>query len=312
MATTLRAESFSSSLIQEVTRLDVKALAAATALTVESNQGLAVGDFLYLGTLGQERCEKAIIASLSSVTGVVVGATSYDHQRFESVTKISSDQIKFYRAANVNGSVPDDSLFSVIVTRNIDPDQLGTFYTDSTGGSGYWYKYTYFNSATSAETPLADASAVRGSDFAHYATVSQIRGRAGFQNNLNLSDVKVDEHRRAAEAEINSALISRYTVPFAKPVPEMVHRITVQLGAGLLLADQYPMSREGMDLVKDARALLMSLQAGSTSLVDYQGTAVAEASASASSWPNETTEEADPIDGGSKRIFRMGDFGNRF
>ncbi|MFD4554412.1 phage protein Gp36 family protein [Streptomyces sp. NPDC058469] len=317
MPTTLRANSFSAAIIQEIAQLDANAAAAATSLTLKSNQGLTVGDFLYAGTLSQERCEKCVVASLTGTTGVGVGALGFAHLRFEPITQVSSDQIRFYRAANADGSVPVDASFSIVATRNIDPDQTGTFYTDSAGGSDYWYKYTYYNSVTLAETPLADAAAVRGSDFAHYVTLDAVRTKAGFGGNTNLSDTIVDQARRDAESEVNSALISKYTVPFTKPVPELVRRITLELAAGILLLDQYGAmatgsSKDGTARVADARALLKAVQTGASPLVDYQGTQVAETKPSASSWPDDTTADTDPADGGGERIFIIERPGSRF
>ncbi len=72
--------------------------------------------------------------------------------------------IHFYRAANVDGKVPADDLFSVLATRDIDPDQPSTYMTDSAGGSGFWYRSTYFNASTNEETALTDSEARRGQD----------------------------------------------------------------------------------------------------------------------------------------------------
>lgn len=320
MATTLQADSFAPANIKERAGLDVDAAAGVSSLTLKSNQGLAVGDFLYVGALAQEGCEKGVVQSLTGATGVTLTAPlALPHKRFEPVTAVLGDQVHFYRAANVDGTVPADNAFAAILSpADIDPDQPSTYRTDSTGGSGYWYKVTYYSSSAAADvTDLASAAAVRGADYAHYAALSEIRQRAGFAGNLNLPDSVIDLHRRDAESEINAALVSKYSVPFTKPVPELIHHITVDLAAGLLLLAQFGTlidgsSKDGMSKAKDARAQLLSLQTGATTLVDVTGTALAESNPSASSnLYDETT--ATGIEGGDgERIFRMSDFGKRF
>ncbi len=268
--------------------MDADVAAGATTLILKDNQGLTVGDILYIGALAQEPCGKAVIQSLAGTTGVTLGAgLGFAHKRFEPVTAVLGDQVHFYRASNVDGTVPADSAFAVILSpADIDPDQTSTYRVDSTGGSGYWYKVLNYNSSAAADvTNLADVDAFRGSDFPHYASLSEIRSRAGFAKNVNLSDGRIDLQRRAAESEIHGALVSRYTVPFAKPIPGLIHHITVDLAAGLLLIDQYGTlndrcSKGGAARVKD-RAQVTQLQACATSVVDVTGTALAESTPSA-------------------------------
>lgn len=138
MATTLQADSFAPANTKERAVLDADVAAGLQSLTLKSNQGLAVGDFLYLGTLAQEGCEKAVIQSLTGATGVTLtAALAFAHKRFEPVTAVLGDQVHFYRAANVDGTVPADNAFAAILSpADIDPDQPSTYRTDSTGGPG--------------------------------------------------------------------------------------------------------------------------------------------------------------------------------
>lgn len=320
MATTLQADSFAPANIKERAVLDADVAAGATSLTLKSNQGLEVGDFLYLGTLAQEGCEKAVIQSLVDGTGVTLAAgIAFAHTRFEPVTALLGDQVHFYRAANVDGTVPADGSFSAILSpADIDPDQPSTYRVDSTGGSDYWYKVTYYNSSAAADaTDLVAATAVRGADYAHYASLSEIRGRAGFGRNLNLLDSRIDACRRSAESEINGALVGKYTVPFEKPVPELIRHIAVDLAAGFLLLDQYGTlndgsTKDGAARVKDARAQLLQIQTGATSVVTVDGSSLAQATTSASSSLYDETTDSGITGGDDERIFRMSDLGNRF
>lgn len=69
----------------------------------------------------------------------------------------SYNQIKIYRSATQTGT------FTVIETANIDLSGATEFstgftsYTDSTGDTTYWYKFSYYQSASSSESTLSTA-----------------------------------------------------------------------------------------------------------------------------------------------------------
>ena len=65
MATSLQADSFAAINIKERAALDADVAVGAGSLTLKSNQGIQSGDFLYVGALSREGCEKVIVASLS-------------------------------------------------------------------------------------------------------------------------------------------------------------------------------------------------------------------------------------------------------
>jgi len=291
MPTTLAIESFSDNNIRERSVLAVGAAEGDQNLTMASTEGFANGDIIYVGQLSREGCEKAVIQSVASETTVtLVGPLGLPHGRYEAVSSVVGDQIHVYRAVNVDGSVPADGAFSVLATREIDPDQLSTYYTDSSGNSNYWYRYTYYNETSLAETDLDDSDARRGDDFGHYASLTEIRKEAGFDNALNLSDTVIDQQRRAAESEINTALASKYTTPFS-PVPEIIHTLTIQLAAGLLLQNAYRGTDRGKDKLKAARDLIMALQNGDQTITDENGTAITSGEG-ISSFPGEDQPRA--------------------
>lgn len=291
MPTTLAIESFSDNNIRERSKLSEGADIRATTLLFESTEGFTEGDIIYVGQLSRDGCEKAVIYSVDSATTVTLTQSlELPHSRFEAVTSVVGDKIHIYRAANVNGSVPIDGAFAVLATREIDPDQLSTYYTDSDGNSGYWYRYTYYNETSVDETDLDDSDARRGDDFGHYASLTDIRKEAGFDNALNLSDVVIDQQRRIAESEINAALGGKYTVPFT-PVPERIHTLTIQLAAVLLVANAYRGTARGQAELKAARALLDAYRTGDQTITDENGTAITSGEG-ISSWPGEDQPRA--------------------
>ncbi|WP_176444511.1 ATP-binding cassette domain-containing protein [Rhodococcoides kyotonense] len=221
--------------------------------------------------MSREGCEKAVVAGAVSETVLTLAAPLVRaHDRFEPVTAVLGGMIHVYRAANINEQVPPDEAFTVLGTRSVDPDQLSTYYTDSVGNSNYWYRITYYNAVTLDETALKDSTPTRGDDFGHYASLSEIRKEAGFENAYNLSDTVIDQQRRAAEAEINTAFANLYTVPFQK-VPEIVHTLTIKLAAAILVQNQYPGSSRSTTLLGDARAAIKTIQDGDQTIVGEDG-----------------------------------------
>jgi phage gp36-like protein len=292
MSTTLNIQSFVDNNIRERTELGSAVTAASTSLTVKSTAGFAAGDVIYVGYPGREGCEKATIDTVTDGTMLALGSgLALPHSIYEPVMSVIGDTIRIYRAANLDGTVPPDADFTVIATRDIDPDQLSTYYTDSTGSSAYWYRFTYYNATGPTETALADSTAVRGDDFGHYASISEIRSEAGFENAYNLPDSTVDQQRRAAEADINSALAGHYTVPFTT-VPDMIHTLTIRLAAAYLLQNAYGAdSQLASSKLKEARSTLDALKSRSVILGDT-AEGVTAAGSGISSWPDDSTTDA--------------------
>lgn len=298
MATTIRIDSFDALNIVERSELSIDSIAGASVLAVRNTEDLVPGQTIYVGQLSREGVEKAVISTVADETTInLVQPLERPHARYEPVTAVLGDSIHIYRAPNVDGTVPADDQFTVLTTRTIDPDQLSTYYRDSTGSSAFWYRYTYFNPVTLEETPLTAFDAFRGDDFAHYASLSEIRNEAGFKNATNLADSDIEQKRRDAEAEINASLSGAYTVPFS-PVPEIVRTLTIQLASALLLESAYGNASSRQKL-KDARAAIDSYKLGASVLTDEAGAALTTAE-SISGFPGNLDRDA-------PRYFRMSD-----
>ena len=315
MATSLSAENFAPLNIAELTYMDADAAAGVTTLTVKSVQNFAVNDFIYFGGRGNESTEKRKISAVNTTTNVITltAATTFLHKRFEEVIKVVGDQVKFYRATNVDGTLPASGSFSAIGSGiiDIDPDQLYTTFIDPSGSSSYWYTYTYYHSVALTETTLNNTQAKRGADYGHYVTVDSIRDNAGFNKNTNVTDVMIDEKRGEAESEVNGVLVTHYTLPLAAPVSGMVTNITRMLAVGLLLQKRYGDMTEGAfkkgtDLVAEARALLKMISDRKLILTDINNASLLT-NQSVTGWPDDTTETALAADGGSTRKFYMSD-----
>lgn len=315
---TLNLPNYKASNILQATRLTAITPKASAVLAVQNNAGFIGGDFIILGTPGAETTELLTVSTITDgATITPTASTVFDHPAYESISKLFGSQIKVYRAPNVTGLPPDISTFVFIdgATVNLDIDRAYTQYTDSAGGSGYWYRFTYFNPTTSAETNLSDSNAVRGGSVGDYCSIEDIRGEAGFANAPYITGTKIDGKRQAAQAEINGTLAGYYTVPFTPPINPFISDICKRLAAGLLLLQEYPHSAhptnaKGQAKVDGARADLQKLvhpeESGSV-LIDDNGNSIAlpNANTSASGWPNKTTATAPPSQGGAERAFRM-------
>lgn len=266
-------ENFPESNIAERTILTADALSGQKIVTAENVDGLQSTDIVVVGLPGQENAEISNIDSISGLAVTMLANLALKHYRNEPLTKIRANQAKIYRAANVDGTVPDDADFSVIATIDLQADQLFTEYVTTTGGAGYWFKYTFYNSVSASETPIADAVAMRGGNYGAYATVEEARTEAGLQNNRWILDQTIQSKLTQSQSEVNGSLsIAGYTLPL-ETVPEMIKNVTLLLTAGYLLTMDYGpehtgTNKDGQLKLKMARDILTKIETGEMQLLD--------------------------------------------
>jgi hypothetical protein len=301
MAEQIQIPNFDSINLVESALLDADADLGQPTVTLLSLQGISASDKIYLGPLAAETSEIATVLSTAGKNVTFTTNLVNEHRRFESITKLFGDQIKVYRAANVDGTIPSDASFSQIGSAvDIDPDQTFTLFTDGSGGSGYWYKTTYFNSVTLAETNLAQSFASRGGGYGHLVAVEAVRLEAGLQNATHLDDSLIAERRDQAEDEVLGRLAAAgYVIPLQASngtlfVPPMVENITRLLAAGYLMIQEYGELAEedpksGKSKIKQAYDMLRDIQEQKVILVDVVGVSLAHTS-QVSGWPDNTTE----------------------
>lgn len=297
MATTIRIDSFNEINIVERGELAADFAPESTELKLRSTQGFEDGQTIYVGQLSREGCESAVIASVDDEATIsLVSALKLPHTRYEPVTAVLGGSIHIYRAPNLNGNVPADNQFTVLTTRTIDPDQLSTYYRDSTGSSDFWYSYAYFNPVTNEETERS--APFRGDDFEHYASITEIRKEAGFEKAYNLSDSDIELQRRLAESEINASLSGAYTVPF-NPVPAIINTLTIQLASAFLLIAAYGETSTYRQKRDAARKDIEAYKNRESVLTDENGMAMTS-SDTVTGWPGDPSSEA-------PRFFHMRD-----
>lgn len=312
MADLLILNNFPALNLVEKTKLSADVAAAATTFTVKNPDGYSdtngEEDIIIIGLPGQDGSEKKEIVTISSST-FTVAALSFAHKKYTPVASLRGDQIKIYRAANVDGTQPADADFSLLATVNIEVDQQYTEYNDEDGGNGYWYKQTFYHSVKDEETDIADSIAVRGGGYGHYVTVEQVRKSAGFKGNDNIPDADIAEARDDAESTVKGALYSGgYVLPINDPIPGSVVRITRQLAAAYLLQEEYGAAAQGTNkdgYEKEDKIMtrLEAIQEGKITLTDVHTEEEESKVDAVSGWPNDNTEDASEANAGGERRF---------
>lgn len=308
MAEILRPSNFDDINLLEKSNLDADAAAGQAVISPENADTYAADDFVVVGVLGKETSEVMRIASIAAGDITFTANLANKHYQGEPITKLFGNQIRLWRAANVDGTEPDVADFEVLGTVTIEADQQFTPYTDATGGADYWYKKTFYNSVSENETDLADAVSVRGGNQGHYVTTDEVKTEAGLQNNRWISDSLVFTAILDAESEVNASLaIGRYTLPLTE-VPQYVVKATRLLAAGFLLSNEYGaqykgVTKEGETKISQAREILADIEAGKKELVNSQGEAINQSSR-IRFYPDDSAEDLDTPE---KRYFSYTD-----
>jgi len=316
---TLTLTNFDSGNITAQSQLTSNIAAAVSSLPVDNTADFVTTNFVLIGVIGSNVAELGAITGITDPTDIATTSpTKVAHTQYDPVYQLLGDQLRVYRAANVDDSQPADTEFSVIATIDIIPNQTSTPYTDNSGGGNYWYKYTHYNSVSFAETSLASSVAIRGSFTVNYASIDEIRQRAGFQYAPYVTDTMIDAARQSAQDEVNGALDEFYETPLQPPINDYLRDIVVRLAVGHLLLDQYGQSSagttaDGKAKLADAQGDLKKLVLKERVLVGKDGKALdgPGATGGIGGWPNKTTSFASRHDGGAPRQFRMSDIAGR-
>jgi hypothetical protein len=291
--------------LQDTTVMTAEAASGQKIINTIGVKGMAHDDLGLLGAPGSLVGEIHKINTITSLAITFVENLINNHRKTEPFTIIAGDQIKCYRAPNVNNYAPDDSTFTLLGSANdIDADSPITIIRDSTGGTGYWYKFTYFNSVSSVETPLASSIAVRGGGFGHYVSGEDIRREAGLLTNQQIADTQISARRDHAESEVNGTLAATgYLLPLVDGqgnyyTPGIIENITRLLAAGYVLTQDYgPISggnsKDGETKLKQAHDLLMAIQERKSVLTDSVGQLMAT-STRITGYPDDSTKDAGP------------------
>lgn len=258
----------------ERTELTADASAGSSvALTVKNNNGMANNTFVVVGREGAEGAELCKInASVTAGTAIQVATLVLAHKKGEPVTVYRYDKRKFYGCATSDGTFVELTSDGSPVAIQVD-DPTGA-QLEYSGSTYTYFKATYYNSVTAAETSIEEARSVLADESARYATIYGIRKKGGFANNSYLSDGRIEDKRMQAENEINSTLITRYSLPLDE-VPPLITLVCELLAAGYLHYEEFGSEGDGVKMLGEARGILKKIQSGEQRLIGADWTELA-------------------------------------
>lgn len=310
----LQAENLNPNNIAAIDTVNVTVNAGDNTVTAKNAVDFTTNDFFRIGD-----GETAEIKQVNGVAGQVItinGTFSFKHNRFEELIKLRGDKIQFLRAADLGTNYPPpDVNFTQFALVSIDASSFITEAIDASGGSGYWYKYVYYDSFTLSTTNIADAVAVRGGDYGHLCTIPDVRLASGFVRNYKVTDAMLSDARDMAESEVKSALfgagyilpmVDGQSNPFTPPVVRNVAKI---LAGGYALLDQYMITgqtnnKDATNKITMGQKLLANITGENYTLIDGAGKALAKTS-KINGWPDSTTADADIDSNGGDTNFPM-------
>lgn len=262
------------------------------SLPVQSGINFANTDFVAIGLDGGEGSEIEQINAAVTNSAMQVATLKFAHKKGDPVVKYRYNKRKFYGAITATGSFTE--LTGDGSPKDISIEDMGVA-LEYTGTTYTYFKATYYNSQDTAETDIAQSTAVLADETKRYCSLYQIRKQAGLTNNPRISDGRVEEKRKQAENEINSLIFSRYTLPLTE-IPDLINRLAYLLAAGYLDYEEYGSDGNGVKWLGEARAILKSIGNGTQRLIGADGTELSFTSSSnqMQGYPNVPFDSSDP------------------
>lgn len=238
--------------------LDADAIAGNNVtLNIGNNNGFSNGSFVVIGYEGSELCEmQQVNLDVTDGKTIRVATLRFNHKAGEPIVRYSYNKRKFYGCATKDGTYSE--LIADGSPKDIQVDDPRGSILEYTGTQYSYFKSTYYNSLTITETSIADAIPVYGDQSIRYASLWGIRKHAGLANNELYSDVRIEQKRKQAENEIDSAISSLYTLPLTS-VPALLTQLCELLAAGYIDFEEFGKDGEGVNWLKEARAILKNI-----------------------------------------------------
>src|SRR5436309_13277550 len=112
MAQPIKLKNYQDGTISDQTQLTANVPVGSSSLPVANTNDFTSGVFVLIGTAGAKGSEIILSTPTSSATSIpLYNVTSLDHDQYEPVYALFGDQLRIYRAPNVDGSQPADSSF---------------------------------------------------------------------------------------------------------------------------------------------------------------------------------------------------------
>ncbi len=276
--------------------LNADALAGSSVtLVLQNNDHIANNDYVVIGWEGNEICELVQVNQVvSGGTDIRVATLKLNHRKGEPVTKYQYNKRKFYGATSATGTFAELTADGSPVDIQVD-DPQGTI-LEYTGSVYTHFKSTYYNSTTLVETDTADSEPTAGDQSLRYASLYGIRKHAGLAGNPRYSDLRIEQKRKQAENEIDSAIFARYTLPLTE-IPGLITYICELLAAGYIDYEELGKEGEGVKWLGTARSLLKAIQTGERKIIGADGAELSakEGVGGVSSYPDSVDNDEGPI-----------------
>lgn len=272
---------------------------SSVVVSIQNSENFTVNDYVVIGTAGSEGAEMAKVTA-KSATSITVDALALAHVAGEEVQVYAYNQRKFYGSATEDGSytqlTSDGSPKNISVT-----DPQGT-YLEYTGEDYSYFRATYYNSTTGAETSQSDSTATQGDESQRYCTIHAIRVQAGLTKNPFVTDGEIETYRARAENEVNSIIMANYVLPLENgsgdfEVPGIIENVTVLLAAGYLDYKEFGKDGEGVKWLGEARGILKAIRDNKQRLIgsDMAEMASTGSNTGVSSYPNAVDNDEGPV-----------------
>jgi hypothetical protein len=125
----------------------------ATSMEVQDSSGFAADDFAIVGIPGAERTEIKKISAITDADTIGIAALAFSHPSNTPVIKTPYDKVSVYSSETESGTFTEitGSPFAIQI------DQPFTVIEDPDFTSTTWYKISFYNSDSEAESSLSDA-----------------------------------------------------------------------------------------------------------------------------------------------------------
>jgi phage gp36-like protein len=257
---------------RERTALSAAAAAGSSVtIAVVNGANFSINDYVVIGQEGSLVAEMQQVTAVTA-TSITVATLSLAHDVDEPVTQYRYNNRKFYGSVTSTGSYTELTAYGSPAQIDVNNPQ-GT-YLEYTGTEGYLYfKSTYWNTTTTTETDINDATAVLADESTRYTSLYAIRVQAGLTENPYIDDGQIEIYRKRAENEINSYIYQRYVLPLQNmttqlpEVPFIIENCCMLLAAGYADYREFGKDGEGIKWLSEARSLLKAVRLGTQRLI---------------------------------------------
>jgi len=162
---------------QQQSSLKEKIDATKTELSLSNTEGFADNDYIIIDP-NTDRAEIVqVAAAVTKQEKITITATKFPHGAGTTIYRTNFNQMKFYECATATGT------YVLVDTIDMSYAENYTNYDYAGATVSYYYKRTFYNAETTAESAIADANYWVTSDNDLYVTPDEMRTYLQFDTN---------------------------------------------------------------------------------------------------------------------------------